>query len=279
MANEYYMHSSGQPVQLSRGASGAIRAEFDAIQAAFDKVETNLGAASSAADFKLIYQGALSTDPTQRYNGTQLQNGDLYFNTVAAVFKSFYNGAWFALPTSSSVMLKDGGTFLGPIGGTSAVFTSSITAAGFIGSGAGLTGLTSGQITNALAYVPLNKAGDTMTGVLNGTVVVLTGTVTASDFIMVSDEKNKMKWEKLPDDVLDKFAAMKKIGVYTEKKSKNRRVGAGAQSMAEIHELLSGTDDDGNLGINYGADALVLLHMAMQRIKALEKRLAKVEKK
>lgn len=277
-ANNYYTHTSGQPTQLSRGSSSAIRAEFDAIEAAFYKIGQELGAASSAADFKLIYQGARASDPTQRYNGTQLQNGDLYFNTSVLVMKSFANGTWYSLVTSTSAMLKDGGEFTGPIKGTSAEFSSSVKAAGFTGSGAGLTDMTSLQITSALGFTPLNKAGDSMTGQLNGTVAVFTGSVTGADIIISSDERRKQKWEKLPDDIIDQFAAIKKIGTYFDKKQKMRKAGVGAQSMIPILPEAVAIGDDMQLGVAYGQAALVLLHKAIKRIQQLEKRLAKLEK-
>lgn len=278
MTNAYYNHTSGQPQQLSRGSSAAVRAELDAIAAAFAKLESEMAAASSAADFKLIYQGARTTDPTQRYNGTQLQNGDLYFNTASNVMKAFADGTWFALVTSSSAMTKEGGAFTGPITGTAATFASSVTAAGFIGNGSGLTGLTTAQITTALGFTPLNKAGDIMTGALNGTVITLSGALTAADIIMTSDERRKQKWEKLDDQILERFAAVKKIGTYFDKKQKVRKAGAGAQSMEEVLAEFARVLEDGSLGLDYGPAALVLLHKTVQRLLKLEQRLAKLEK-
>lgn len=277
-SNAYYNHTSGQPIHLSRGASSAIRAELDAIDSAFYKVGQDLAAASSAADFKLIYQGSRESDPTQRYNGTQLQNGDLYFNTSSKVMKSFSDGAWYALMTSSAAMLKDGGTFTGPIAGTSAKFTSSVTASGFVGSGEGLTNFTKKQITDALGYDPLSKGGGNMTGQLNGTSAVYSGTITASDFIMNSDERRKSKWQPLPDGVLERFVAVKKIGTYFDKKQKVRKAGAGAQSMAGVAEEFARLLDDQSMGIDYGPAALALLHKTVCRLLSLEKRIAKLEK-
>lgn len=277
-ANEYYVHSSGQPTQQSRGSSAAIRGEFDAIEAAFYKIGQKVAESGAAADFKLIYQGARATDPTSRYNGTQLQNGDLYFNTNSKVMKSFADGQWYALATTSSVMLISGGTFTGPIAGTSANFSSSVTAQGFIGSGAGLTSMTAAQIIGFLAFTPVNKAGDTMGGPLNGTTMTMSGAVTASDFIMSSDERRKMKWEEIDKDVLERFAKVKKVGIYVDKKEMRRRVGAGAQSMAKVLPEFACADKDGQWGLNYGAAALTILQKAVQRMLEQEKRIAKLEK-
>jgi hypothetical protein len=278
MSNPYYNHVSGQPVQLSRGSSSAIRAEFDAINTAFDKLANEMAAASAAADFKLIYQGSRPSDPTQRYTGAALQDGDLYFNSTSKVMKSFSGGQWYALITSSAAMLKDGGAFTGPISGTSASFSSSVSAAGFSGIGAGLTGFTAKQITDALGFIPMGAAGGTVTGQISGTTAVFSGSITAADFIMTSDERRKMKWAKLEDDILERFAAIKKVGLYTDKKTKQRRAGAGAQSMQALLPEVVAEDVDGTLGINYGAAATVLVHKLTKRVLELEKRLKKLEK-
>lgn len=279
ITNQYYTHSSGKPVNLSRGASQILRSEFDAIASAFTKVDTALGAASSAADFKLIYQGSSAADPTQRYNGTQLQDGDLYFNSVSKVFKSFSGGAWYAIPTSSSVMTKDGGTFLGPIGGTTATFSSTVTAAGFVGEGAGLTGLKSTQIISALGYTPLDRAGGSMTGQLTGTSAVYNSTVTASDFIITSDERGKKKWKPLDDDIIDRIAAIKRVGTYEDKKTGRRKAGIGAQSLRELMPEAVHEGALGRLGVDYGPAALALVAKLSKRVIALEKKIAKLEKK
>lgn len=276
--NSYYTHSSGQPTQISRGSSAAVRAEFDAIAAAFTLIEQQVSAASAASDFKLIYQGSRTTDPTSRYNNTQLQDGDLYFNSTDKVMKSFYGGQWYSVETAASAMPRSGGAFTGPVSGTSAEFTSTVKAAGFIGNGSQLTNLATLAVVSAIGYTPVNKGGDTMLGPLNGTTMSMSGSITGADFIMSSDERRKMKWEPLPDAVLDDFAAIKKIGTYFDKKDKVRKAGAGAQSMANVLALFARELEDGTLGIDYGPAALVLLHKAMKRIQKLEKRLAQLEK-
>lgn len=275
MPNSLYNHDSGQPTQLSRGASAAIRSEFDAIATAFTTVETQLSAASAAADFKLIYQGALAEDPTQRWNGTQLQDGDLYFNTLANVMKSFAGGTWYALVTSSAAMLISGGTFTGAISGTAATFSGGVQAGGFTGNGSGLTNLTITQIRDALGYNPVNKAGDTMTGQLNGTNCIMSGTVQGLVVRQTSDERRKMKWLRISDDAIDRLAKLKKVGVFTDKKTLEQRVGIGAQSLAEIVPEAVSVDDKGILSVEYGPAAMVLIAQLAKRVVALEKMLEK----
>lgn len=276
MAINTYYNTTGNPVQISRGLSAPIRAEFSAIAAAFTKVQTDIAAGLASVDFGLIYQGASATDPTQRRNGTALQNGDLYFNSLSKVIKSFDTGVWYSpIINTSNVMLKDGGTFSGDIFGVNATFSGILSVGSLAGNGAGITGLTSGQIITALGITPLDKAGGTMTGPLNGTTITLTGAATATDFIMISDERGKKKWVKLADDILERFAAIKKIGLFTDKKTGRVKAGAGAQSMQELLPEVVHADENGRLGLDYGAAALVLVHKLTQRVKALEKQLAK----
>jgi hypothetical protein len=43
MSNTLYNHTSGVPVQQTRGVSSSIRAEFDLVQAGFDKAANKTG--------------------------------------------------------------------------------------------------------------------------------------------------------------------------------------------------------------------------------------------
>lgn len=274
-----YYTVSGQPAHITRGLSAPIRSEFAAIAAAFATVEKALGSVTAGADFGKIYQGAYATDPTQRRDGSALQNGDLYTNTASKVIKTFVGGTWHApIVDTSNVMTKDGGTFTGPVSGTAFTATGNMTAAKFIGSIAEATGLTSAQVLAALAYTPVNKAGDTMTGTLNGTAATYSGNVTAADFIMTSDERRKKLWAKVDDDVLYRFASMKKVGTYIDKKTGKAMAGVGAQSFTEVLPEAVTMDDDGFLGVSYGPAALVLVHKLTKKVLELEKRLAKLEK-
>lgn len=277
--NTYYKHDSGQPVPHSRGSSAAIRAELDAIAAAFQKVANALGNVESLGDFKKIYQGARATDPTQRYDGTRLEDGDLYINTSAKVLKSFVAGVWYAVPTSSSAMLKDGGEFTGPIKGTSADFSATVKAGGFTGDGQNLTGLKKEQITSALGYTPVDKAGDTMTGTLNGTNVTLSGTLTAAVVKQTSDERFKFKWKRV-DGLVDSLAKVRKVGNFTFKKKHGgfESAGVSAQEFEAFWPQVVGTDEDGNKSVNYGAAALVAAIELAKEVAALRCELDKLKK-
>jgi hypothetical protein len=278
--NPFYNHAAQQPVPFSRGSSQAMRAEFDAIASGFDKVDQSIKDISASSEFRLIYQGAFATDPIQRFDGTALENGDLYFNTAAKAMKAYADGVWSVLPTSSNVLLKSGDKMTGPLEGTTALFSGEVQAAGFRGEGKNLTGFTALQITNALAYTPANKGGDTFTGAISGTNATFSGTVSGAVIKQVSDERRKKCWTKLPADVLYAVAAMKKVGLYIDRKSGEVRAGAGAQSFAEILPMLVHEDEDGLLGIEYGPAAFVLaaleIRERLRERELLSKELAKL---
>lgn len=257
--NTYYTHDSGQPIAHSRGSSAAIRAEFDAIAAAFQKVADAIGSVESLGDFRKIYQGARATDPTQRYDGTRLEDGDLYFNTGAKVVKAFANGVWHAVPTSASAMLKDGGEFTGPIKGTSAEFSATVKAGGFQGDGSGLTGMKKEQIVNALGFTPVNKAGDNMTGTLGGTNINLSGTLTAAVVTQTSDERHKYKWKRVSAGLVDDLAVLTKAGSFTYKRKHGGfdSLGVSAQELERSLPEAVMELPDGTKTVNYGPAALV----------------------
>jgi hypothetical protein len=265
--NTYYQHSTAAPAPISRGSSAIMRAEFDAIAAAFQKVADDLSGISASSEFRLIYQGALASDPILRYDGTALADGDLYFNTLAKTMKTYFQGVWYLPPSSTSTMPRSGGDFTGPITGTSASFSGNVTAGGFSGSGAGLTGFELAQITAALGYVPANKNGDTFTGAINGTSATFSGTVQGAVIRQTSDERKKMKWKRMPADFLEKVAAIKKRGIFFWKKGNTMDVGVGAQSLAEAFPEAVSIDDNGVLCINQAAALVIAIELAQEVVK------------
>lgn len=62
-----------------------------AIDAAVAQVAANL---ADVSNFGLIYQGARATNPSTRADGSPLQDGDLYFNTVSRRMRAYATGAW-----------------------------------------------------------------------------------------------------------------------------------------------------------------------------------------
>lgn len=273
--NPYYNHVSGQPTQLSRGTSAAIRAEFDAVQAAFSAMWVDLQAASAALDFGLVYQGSRATDPTTRYNGTPLQDGDMYFNTGEKALRGYNSGAWYSTPTMGSALLKSGGTLSGPLNGTTSTWSGVVTASGFTGSGAGLTGLTQTQINAALGYRPANSAGDTFTGTVNGINATFTGTLSGGTVTQTSDERKKKSWRRLPGDFLARLAGIKKAGLFSWKKGNVPGVGVGAQSLQAILPEAVYADENGALSVDYGAAAMVACVELAREVVALRRELEK----
>lgn len=64
MANPFYNHSNGIPVTQSRGASAAIRSEFDGVAAGFDGVKT-------AQDIQTSALAAKANKTGDNYTGAQ----------------------------------------------------------------------------------------------------------------------------------------------------------------------------------------------------------------
>lgn len=84
-----------------------------------------------------------------------------------------------------------------------------------------------------------------------------------------SDERYKKNWEALPEDTLEKFAAMDKVGNYDDLDTNFRRVGVSAQQLREVLPEAV-TEFRGALGVVYGNAALVLVHELTKRLLALE---------
>ena len=73
--------------------AGRIQDVMDvaAIDAAVAQVAANL---ADVSNFGLVYQGARATDPSTRADGSPLQDGDLYFNTVSRRMRAYATGVW-----------------------------------------------------------------------------------------------------------------------------------------------------------------------------------------
>lgn len=273
MSNDFYT-ATEIPLSHSRGASAPMRNEFAAIQAAFDAVQEQMTLILAQNAISEIYQGAQASDPDERVSGDPLEAGDLYFNTLSGVLKAYSGTAWAAIPTSSSQILTSGGTFVGPIEGTSADFSGTVEAGSFSGSGAALTGLTSTQITTALGFTPVNKAGDTLTGALNGTSATFSGTVQGATVQQTCDERLKKNWRRVPADFVSRLAKIKKAGIFSwRRKGMGDGVGVSAQALREIVPEAVLVDEKGRLQVNAAFAMLAVVELA----RAVEDLRAKVE--
>jgi|JFJP01.1.fsa_nt_gi hypothetical protein len=154
------------------------------------------------------------------------------------------------------------------------------------------SGLTSSQITNALGFTPVNKAGDNITGNLsvsgtltaNGDILSTNGNVTA-----FSDEKLKKDWTTLPNNFIEQLSNIKS-GIYTRIDTGTRQSGVSAQDLKKIlPEAVIGED---TLSVAYGNAAMVsvvelakanvkyvnMLDQLFSVIKVLESRVEKLER-
>ena len=78
----------------STSASTATSAASTATTAASSASTSASSAASSLDTFKKNYQGAKTSDPTTRYDGSALQAGDLYFNSITGKTRVYSGTAW-----------------------------------------------------------------------------------------------------------------------------------------------------------------------------------------
>jgi len=93
----------GDTMTVLRAQEGSAAQSF----AAGARIEMRITAQSvfDAVSSTLNYQGASDTNPTVRLDGTALQPGDFYFNTVSNELR-FYNGAGWQTITTGSVTVE-----------------------------------------------------------------------------------------------------------------------------------------------------------------------------
>lgn len=96
-----------------------------------------------------------------------------------------------------------------------------------------------------------------------------TGAVSAPSFSATSDERLKEKWRSVPDDFLERFAAIERAGLFNWKEDGREDGGIGAQSIQEIAPWCV-TNVDGKLHVNYAALAVVTSHALACRLIASE---------
>jgi hypothetical protein len=90
---------SGIPEANWTAYSSEVRNEFAAIATAFETLTADIESLKAAASFAAIYQGASTSAPAVRKNGTALQNGDLYFNPAARSMMVWSGVSWSPIPT------------------------------------------------------------------------------------------------------------------------------------------------------------------------------------
>jgi hypothetical protein len=99
--------------------------------------------------------------------------------------------------------------------------------------------------------------------------LTMAGNVTA-----FSDERLKKDWSELPEDFIERLAAVKS-GTYTRVDSGERQAGTSAQEwLALLPEVVTKTNDEQEtLSIAYGNAALVACIQLARRVVSLEQKL------
>ena len=133
------------------------------ISADVTTVAANVADITNFAD---VYQGPKTANPTLRNDGSALQAGDLYFNTVAPEMRVYTGTGWDAVSTNRT---RDVFRYLATAGQTSFSGTDS---------NGNLMTYTAGSVDVFLNGVRLDQADFTAT---NGTTVVLTAAAALND--------------------------------------------------------------------------------------------------
>lgn len=285
--NPYYQ-ASGQPVSLSHGSSATIRTEFGTIQSGFDAVATALGLKGSVSgqnwtgthDFSgatvRIKQPVVDADPVS-YGYVK--------NLIIAG----------TVPTAAG----DAGKFLGSNGSTTSFQPIAPAVAGqtLDTTSANVPGLTIQNIANNGDILAMKGTGtkpwktmrvnagnlEVVDSVYGNVLLRLTdaGVLSAATITMTSDERKKSHWRRAPADLIERLAAMRKVGLFRWKKSGIASLGVGAQSLEAILPEAVHTDDSPqrNKTVNYGGAAMVGVVELCRRVIELEARLSRLEAK
>jgi hypothetical protein len=99
-----------------------------------------------------------------------------------------------------------------------------------------------------------NQAGTTAVASLDNS-----GTFSAITVTNTSDERKKKRWQRLPGDLIERLAGVRRAGIFHWKKSGEACVGIGAQSLEAILPEAVYTDVKGNKTINSSGAALAIL--------------------
>jgi len=168
MANEFYTHS-GYPSTGSAGSSSALRAELDALQAAFDKLP---GMSANAGRFVAVNSGGTALVPVTSLSVDVSGNVTLTGNLTAAAL----------IPSSATVPTT--GFYL-PSAGAVGVATSGLARASFPSTGGLLLNApTSGQVLTAVgtSYFQGAAAAGTVLSILPDPASGVNGVTISSTF-------------------------------------------------------------------------------------------------
>jgi hypothetical protein len=103
------------------------------------------------------------------------------------------------------------------------------------------------------------------------------GVFSAPVITETSDERKKKCWKRLPGDLIERLASIKKSGTFRWKKGDTAAVGTGAQSLEAILPEAVYTDDNGDKTVNTGGAAMAVLVEVARELMRVRARLAKLE--
>ena len=104
-----------------------------------------------------------------------------------------------------------------------------------------------------------------------------TGNISAPVITETSDERKKKAWQRVPHDLIERLAGIRKSGLFIWRRGGARGLGVGAQSLEQILPDAVHTDERGAKSVQYGAAALVSAVELARAVVDLRARLAKLE--
>lgn len=131
----------------------------------------------------------------------------------------------------------------------------------------GASAMTSGDVTGALGYTPVNKAGDSFTGSIS-----VSGSITATgDITAYSDARLKTDIQTITG-ALDRVRKLRGV-TFSRRDTDNRGVGLIAQELALIVPEAVMTHEDGLLSVAYGN----LVGVLIEAVKDLADKVERLE--
>lgn len=122
-----------------------------------------------------------------------------------------------------------------------------------------------GYSLGAVAYEIWHQGNFNPSGYAQLSGAAFTGNVSAPKFTATSDESLKENWRAIPDDFLERFAAIERAGLFDWSDSGETDGGIGAQSIREIAPWCV-VDVDGKLSVNHAALNTVVSHALARRV-------------
>lgn len=232
-------------------------------------VEQSTTATASQTTFS-VTGGYLAGLISVYYNGLLLTNGVDYTAS---------NGTTFVLTTGATVGAElvsrafTGLSIANALPLTGGTLTGALTATSFTGSGAGLTNIPNGALTNSKVTIGSTDValGATVTTFAGLTTLTASGTITAGTFNATSTKRVKKAIKNLGKSYLTKFADLKPRE-YDRKDYVAHEFGFVAEEMALVYPEIVGIDSGGQPnGIDYGKLSAILTAKVQEQQTTIDK--------